>query len=98
MSTETQKKSGEAKELTPELILKAFAKLFGEDERGVRRFVHSGLRYVKLPGDAVLVEQNPKKQSEWAELANSGHKVAWAMQNGAYLARVLDGEVEMLPR
>jgi hypothetical protein len=83
-------------ELTPEAVLSAFENLFGEGRRGVRRFVRSGLRYVKLPGDAVLVEQNPQTKSRWAELAQGGHRVAWALRDGEYLARVVDGEVEML--
>lgn len=82
-------------ELTPGRILVAFEKLFGGG-RGVRRFKHSGLRHVELPGDAVLVEQNPRKTSEWAELARAGRRVAWAMRDGRYLARVVDGEVTML--
>lgn len=82
--------------LTQQSIAQAFEKLFGTTGRGVRRFAHSGLRYVKLTDGAVLVEQNPKKQSQWAELANQGHRVAWAMRDGQYLARVVDGEVEML--
>ncbi|HVF51388.1 MAG TPA: hypothetical protein VNA19_14980 [Pyrinomonadaceae bacterium] len=82
--------------LTPETILAAFDKLFDASGRGVRRFKHSGLRYVKLKNDAVLVEQNPHKLSEWAELARSGRSIAWAMREGRYMARVVDGEVEML--
>ncbi len=82
-------------ELTPGRILVAFEKLFGGG-RGVRKFARSGLRYVELPGDAVLVEQNPKKASEWAELARRGHRVAWVLRDGAYLARVVDGEVTLL--
>jgi len=77
------------------VILVAFEKLFGGG-RGVRRFSRSGLRYVELPGGAILVEQNPKKSSEWAELARAGRRVAWAMRDGAYLARVVDGEVTFL--
>lgn len=84
------------KELTAEAIAAAFERLFGEKTRGVRRFARSQLRYVTLPDDAVLVEQNPTKRSIWAELANRGHRIAWAMRDGAYLARVVDGEVEML--
>lgn len=91
----TQKKQ-ESKQLTAEVVGAAFEKLFGEDERGVRRFAHSGLRYVKLPEDAVLIEQNPEKNSEWAARARKGRRVAWAMRDGRYLARVLDGEVELL--
>lgn len=82
-------------ELTPGRILVAFEKLFGGG-RGVQQFARSGLRHVKLPGGAALVEQNPKKKSEWAELAREGHRVAWVMREGEYLARVVDGEVTML--
>ena len=74
------------------VILVAFEKLFGGG-RGVKRFSRSGVRYVELEGGAILVEQNPKKRSEWAELARSGRRVAWVMRDGAYLARVVDGEV-----
>jgi hypothetical protein len=77
------------------VILVAFEKLFGGG-RGVRRFRNSGLRHVELPHDAVLVEQNPKKSSEWAELARAGRRVAWVMRDGRYLARVVDGEVTFL--
>lgn len=82
-------------ELSAGLILVAFEKLFSGG-RGVRTFARSGVRYVTLPGDAILVEQNAKKKSEWAELAERGHKIAWVMRDGKYLARVVDGEVVML--
>lgn len=82
-------------ELPPGVVLVAFEKLFGGG-RGVRRFRNSGLRYVELPHGAILVEQNPKKSSEWADLARKGHRIAWAMRDGKYLARVLDGEVTFL--
>lgn len=76
-------------------ILVAFEKLFSGG-RGVCRSRHSGLRYLNLSGGAVLIEQNPKKNSKWAQLANEGHRVAWVMCNRVYLARVIDGEVLML--
>lgn len=76
-------------------ILVAAEKLFGGG-RGVRIFPRSGLRYVELPGSSRLVEQNPKKRSEWAALARAGHRVAWLMRGGVFLARVVDGEVRML--
>ena len=91
-------KNSDKEELTREAILAAFEKLFSGAKKGVRRFAHSGLRHVALPGGAELVEQNPKKSSEWAKLAREGHRVAWAMRDGEYLARVVDGEVEMLGR
>ncbi|MGB8510709.1 MAG: hypothetical protein WCD76_20225 [Pyrinomonadaceae bacterium] len=82
--------------LTTEAIVAAFEKLFSGEKRGVRKFARSGLRYVKLPDDAVLIEQNTKKRSEWADLALSGHSIAWAIRDGQFLARVIDGKVEML--
>ncbi|HEY1403716.1 MAG TPA: hypothetical protein VGB05_06285 [Pyrinomonadaceae bacterium] len=82
-------------DLTPGRILVAFEKLFGGG-RGVQKFARSGLRHVKLAGGALLVEQNPEKKSEWAQLARQGRRVAWVMRDGEYLARVVDGEVSML--
>ena len=82
-------------ELSAGRILVAFEKLFGGG-RGVSSFSRSGLRYTNLPGGAILIEQNPKKKSEWAKLANEGHRIAWVMRDGEYLARVVDGEVVML--
>lgn len=90
-----RKSESEHEKLTEESILEAFEKLFSGG-KGVRRYSHSGLRYARLPGDAVLVEQNPRKESEWAGLARKGHKVAWAIRGDEYLARVIDGKVEML--
>ena len=90
----TEKKNKD-EELTPGRVLVAFEKLFGGG-RGVRRFSRSGLRYVELGGEATLVEQNPKKASEWAALAREGRRVAWVLRDGEYLARVVDGEVTML--
>jgi hypothetical protein len=80
---------------TAGVILVAFEKLFGGG-RGVRRFSRSGLRYVELNEGALLIEQNPKKSSEWAALARAGRRVAWVMRDGEYLARVVDGEVAFL--
>lgn len=85
----------EMEELSPKVILVAYEKLFGGG-RGVQTFGRSGLRYVDLAGGAVLIEQNQKKQSRWAEMAREGHQVAWVMREGKYLARVIDGEVLML--
>ena len=79
----------------PGVILVAFEKLFGGG-RGVKRFARSRLRYVELGEGLVLIEQNPNKSSEWAELARAGRRVAWLMRDGRYLARVVDGEVAFL--
>ena len=92
MADREHRERSEETVLTTEAIHDAFKKLFGGG-RGVRRFERSGLRYVKLIGGAVLIEQNPTKQSEWAKLANQGHQVAWVLRDGEYLARVIDGKV-----
>ncbi|HYH84788.1 MAG TPA: hypothetical protein VEX60_04850 [Pyrinomonadaceae bacterium] len=92
---ESERQSDADGQLTAGVILVAFEKLFGGG-RGVRRFARSGLRYVELPEGATLIEQNPKKSSEWAALARAGRRVAWAMRDGAYLARVVDGELTFL--
>ncbi len=95
MPEHEEKSAAEQDELTAGRILVAFEKLFGGG-RGVRRFARSGLRFVPLAGEAMLVEQNPQKSSEWAKLARGGHRIAWVMRDGEYLARVVDGEVVML--
>jgi hypothetical protein len=76
-------------------IAVAFEKLFGGG-RGVKRYAHSRLRYIPLDKETVLVEQNPNKSSEWAKLVSKGHRIAWVIQQGEYLARVIDGEVVIL--
>lgn len=81
---------------TADEILSAYEKLFGAGKRGVRRFKSSGLRYVQFADGIILVEQNPNKESQWAELASKGHHIAWLMREGEYLARVIDGKVEIL--
>jgi hypothetical protein len=96
----TKKKAKETEkavndELSAGRLLVAFEKLFGGG-RGVSRFSRSNLRYAKLAGGAILVEQNPKKTSEWAQLASQGHRIAWVMRDGEYLARIVDGEIVML--
>jgi hypothetical protein len=95
MPESTKSAVADEDDLTPGRILVAFEKLFGGG-RGVQKFARSGLRHVKLAGGALMIEQNPKKKSEWAELAGQGRRVAWVMRDGEYLARVVDGEVVML--
>ncbi|HVF55910.1 MAG TPA: hypothetical protein VM934_07145 [Pyrinomonadaceae bacterium] len=81
---------------TAGILLVAFEKLFGGG-RGVRRFARNGLRYVELGEGAILVEQNPRKKSVWAELSREGRRVAWARRrDGEYFARIVDGKVTML--
>ena len=77
-------------------IQSAFKQLFGGEKDKVKHFQRSGLRYVVLSGGTTLIEQNPSKQSRWAQQARQGHQIAWLMKEGHYLARVIDGEVILL--
>ncbi len=81
--------------LNPKEISVAFEKLFAGG-RGVERFSRSKLRYVNLGNGAVLIEQNPKKHSEWARLVAEGHRIAWVMCDSEYLARVVDSRITIL--
>lgn len=94
MATRKDEDKAVPDELSAGVIQVAFEKLFGGG-RGVARFARSGLRYVKLAGGAVLIEQNPTKSNRWAEMAKSGRRIAWVLRDGEYLARVVDGEVTL---
>ncbi len=53
------------------------------------------LRYVDVivNGETFrIMEQNPKKTSEWAEKARQGSKIAWALKGRAFYARIVDGQ------
>lgn len=49
-----------------------------------------GLRKFSIEG-VTFMEQNPDKDSAWAEKAREGHQIMWAMKGRQYLARVMDG-------
>src|SRR5512140_1871693 len=40
------------------------------------------------------LEQNPNTKSRWAELARSGKKVMQFLENGRYIAVVVDGKTQ----
>lgn len=90
------KKELEIKLPSLEEILAAYEKLFGNSQDDIHRFKPSGVRYVDLPDDLILVEQNPDKDSHWAKQARKGRKIAWVMKDGEYLARVVDDKVDLL--
>jgi len=41
------------------------------------------------------LEQNPKTESRWAELARAGHKVRQFLSAGRYVGNVMDGKVTL---
>jgi hypothetical protein len=62
----------------------------------VRRTSKSRLREVDFPfadRDLRAVEQNPDTISRWAKLAREGKKVAQFLEQGRYVAAVVDGKV-----
>jgi len=47
-----------------------------------------------VDGNTILgIEQNPKTKSRWAQMARSGKKVMQFIQDGRYVAVVVDGKV-----
>ncbi len=51
----------------------------------------SRLRSVEIDGLA-FIEQNPHKDSRWAQLARDGSRIMWVMKGRQYVARVMDGK------
>ena len=41
------------------------------------------------------LEQNPKTESRWAQLARAGHKVMQFLSAGRYVGNVMDGKVTL---
>jgi hypothetical protein len=42
------------------------------------------------------LEQNPKTESRWAQLARAGHKVMQFLSAGQYVGNVVDGKVTLV--
>ena len=62
----------------------------------VRRTPKRGLRQVDFVFDGNEIrglEQNPDTKSRWAQLARSGKKVMQFLNEGRYVANVVDGKV-----
>ena len=51
----------------------------------------SKLRKVSFEG-LTFLEQNPMKDSQWAEKAREGHRIMWVMRGRKYLVRVMNGK------
>ena len=44
------------------------------------------------------MEQNPRKQSQWAKKAQEGHKIMWVFKGRSYFAQILDGKFKLLKK
>src|SRR5580704_8631500 len=67
----------------------------------VRITPRKGLRQVDfvLDGNEIRgLEQNPDTKSRWAQLARSGKKVMQFLNQGRYVANVVDGKVTLYGR
>jgi len=68
----------------------------GGDSYSVRRTAKSKLAQVdfEFQGESIRgLEQNPKTQSRWAQLARKGEKVMQFLRGGRYVAVVYGGKV-----
>ena len=64
----------------------------------VRKTLRKGLRQVDFVFDGNEIrglEQNPDTKSPWAQLARSGKKVMQFLNEGRYVANVIDGKVTL---
>ncbi len=56
----------------------------------IKKTSKNKLRSVEIEG-LTFIEQNPNKESRWAQLAREGHQIMWAMRGRQYIARIMDG-------
>jgi hypothetical protein len=70
----------------------------GTERYPVRQTPRSRLRQVDFlceGNDIRGLEQNPKTKSRWAQMARSGKKVMQFLNEGRYVANVVDGKVTL---
>ena len=68
----------------------------GKEHYPVRRTPKHGLRQVDFVFEGIKIrglEQNPETKSRWAQMARSGKKVMQFLDQGRYVANVIDGKV-----
>ena len=78
------------------LVESARRVVVGGDSYSVRRTAKSKLAQVdfEFQGEAFRgLEQNPKTQSRWAQIARKGEKVMQFWQGGRYVAVVYGGKI-----
>lgn len=90
-----------------EALISVWRQVFAENAKTVtlddvsypiRRTSRSKLREVDFKfGDTALrgVEQNPSTNSRWAKLARDGKKVMQFLDDGRYIAGIVDGKVTL---
>jgi hypothetical protein len=80
------------------LVENAKAVKVGQEGYPVRRTPKRGLRQVDFTFDGQEIrglEQNPETKSRWAQMASSGKKVMQFLNEGRYVANVVDGKITL---
>lgn len=75
--------------------------LLGKKKFPVRRTPKLGLREVEFDAGRrrlVGLEQNPRTSSRWGQLAQADKKVMQFIENGKYVAAVVDGKAVLYKR
>jgi len=83
------------------LVENANIVVLGKERYAVRRTPKRGLRQVDFAFDGKEIrglEQNPETKSQWAQMARSGKKVMQFLNEGRYIANVVDGKVTLYGR
>src|ERR1700758_1851594 len=83
------------------LVENATDVVLGNERYPVRQTSKRGLRQVDFmfEGNEIRgLEQNPRTQSRWAQMARSGKKVMQFLIEGRYMANVADGKVTLYGR
>ena len=55
--------------------------------RGLRNVTYEGIWFI---------EQNPQKESKYAQLAQQGYQIMWGIKGRTYILRVVDGKFDKL--
>ncbi len=71
--------------------------IFGGKDYSIEILKASRLKSVNF-GEYQCIEQNPRKESQWAQKAREGHHIMWVFKGRAYIARVMDGEFTLLSK
>ena len=88
------------KETSLRIFEAIFTNQHGVDIEGRLYPIHqtkSGLRNVTY-SDIWFIEQNPQKDSRYAQKAQEGHQILWGLKKRTYVLRVMDGKFTLLKK
>jgi hypothetical protein len=100
----TRTKVSERMEELAEIALTIYNTIFSDQPtvelEGEIYHIHTtrtGLRNLTYAG-IWFIEQNPKKKSRYAKMAQEGHQILWGLKGRTYILRVLDGKFTLLKK